>query len=207
LIRDKHTPEEIEAARKKKQKANKQSTVTYPLEIAKAFIKDAEKCADRLDAILQRFDRLSPEDTGMYMINTHAMKSALANVGENDLSTVALRLEQAAKNNDLSSVEQETHAFIAELRAVIEKLRPADNYTHAEMSTEDKLFLRESWRVIKNACLEYDKRTIKDAIAKIKEKSPPRDVIETLDTVSEHLLHSDFEEAAAIAENEANKLD
>ena len=203
LIRDRHPPETVEAARRQKKNAVKLPMASYAAELAKLFARDAGKTADTLQAILDRWNAPLEDDLALYIINVHAMKSALTNVGEADLSAVALRLEQAARERDLSVMAEETAAFIGELRAVIDKIKPKDEDAAADITDGDREFLRGQWAAIRDACLGYDKRTAKNALGELKKKAWPRAVKETLDAVSEHLLYSDFEEAAAVAGREA----
>jgi hypothetical protein len=51
---------------------------------------------------------------------------------------------------------------------------------------------------IKGACVEYDIDAAMAALAELKQKPWPGKYGELLDTISEHLLHSDFDEAEAV---------
>jgi HPt (histidine-containing phosphotransfer) domain-containing protein len=206
LIRDRHPPGVVEAARRQKQNAVKLPAASYALELAKLFIRDAEKTIFTLESILARWNAPLDDDLTLYTVSVHSMKSALANIGEPDLSATALRLEQAGRERDLTVMSEETAAFVADLRAVVEKVRPKEEESAAELTDKDKAFLREQWLIIQKACGAYQKKTAKDALNALKERIWPRAVKEALDTVSEHLLHSDFEEAAAIAEREKEKM-
>jgi hypothetical protein len=57
------------------------------------------------------------------------MKSALANVGELRLSSVAREFEQFGKNKDITIILSETPSFISSLKDVIEKIKE----THEDM--------------------------------------------------------------------------
>jgi signal transduction histidine kinase/DNA-binding response OmpR family regulator len=206
LVRDRHPPDVVEAARRQKRNAVKLPAATYANELAKLFAKDAGNTADTLEAILNRWDAPRDDDLTLYTINVHSMKSALANIGESNLSATALRLEQAARERRLDVMKNETPAFIGHLRAVIEKVRPEEEDYHVELTGDDRIFLREKWLAIQNACHSYDKNAAKLALNALKQKPLPRMIKETIDTVFEHLLHSDFEEAAAIAEREAGNI-
>jgi hypothetical protein len=54
--------------------------------------------------------------------------------------------------------------------------------------------------VIQAACVTDDKKTVKDALAELMQKRWSRQTREQLNTIAEHVLHSDFEEAAGVAE-------
>jgi hypoxanthine phosphoribosyltransferase len=53
---------------------------------------------------------------------------------------------------------------------------------------------------IKEASAEYDVDTAMAALAELKQKQLPKEYDEMLDTIAIHLLHSEFNEAAAVCE-------
>ncbi|MDR0487695.1 MAG: response regulator, partial [Treponema sp.] len=201
LIRDKQPPEVIETARRvraeqeKKRGADKEQRQPGP-QLAEIFARDAEKAAAVLEEVAKN-DYRGVSGTQMYIINIHAMKSALANIGESELSAAALRLEQAGRDGDNDIISAETPAFLEALRAVIEKNRPKDDTGDNEDA--DAAYLREKLLVIQEACAEYDKKTAKDILNEIRERTWSRRTKGLLTAISEHLLHSEFDEAAKIA--------
>jgi HPt (histidine-containing phosphotransfer) domain-containing protein len=142
----------------------------------------------------------------MYIINVHAMKSALANIGETELSAVALRLEQAGRENGIGVIKAETGAFIDKLRAVIARIKPKDADNGPSEDTEEALaLLREKLIVIREACAAFEKKTAKNTLNELKEKTWSRNIRELLNKISEHLLHSEFDNAAALADEHIKK--
>jgi signal transduction histidine kinase/DNA-binding response OmpR family regulator len=203
LIRDRHSKSVVESARKQKSDSAKLPPVPYTAELAQMFARDAELAADTLQAVLGRLYAPLDGDLTLYTVNIHALKSILANAGEAELSDAALRLEKASLAGELNVIAEETESFLAGLQAVIKKLRCKEEYGEFELSDDDKQFLSEQWAILRSACLTYDKRLAKETLRGMRGRKLPRKVMDTLDAVSEHLLHSDFEEAAAIAEREA----
>jgi signal transduction histidine kinase/DNA-binding response OmpR family regulator/ABC-type amino acid transport substrate-binding protein len=92
---------------------NKQSQIDP--ELAKIFVRDAEKAM----TILQSYENY---DLQMYILNAHALKSALANIGETKLSDFARDLETAGKDKNTAFISDKTPAFLSELQAVVDKL-------------------------------------------------------------------------------------
>ena len=204
LIRDKQPPEVIEKARREKVEQEKQAANKVQLsigsELAQIFAKDAEKAVKILEISLNN-NYCRNSDVQMFIINVHAMKSALANIGELELSAAAMQLEQAAREGDIDVMAAETPGFLDALRAVIEKIKPKeDDETTVEDSDELRAYLCEKLLVIREACAEYNKKTTKDALSELKEKTWPHQTKELLNTLSEHILHSEFDEAAALAD-------
>jgi CheY-like chemotaxis protein len=168
-------------------------------ELAKIFTRDAEKAA----AVLETADCYNSGDLQMFIINVHSMKSALANIGEADLSAVALKLEQAGRGGDIDAITAGKPLFLEALRAVIERVKPKNEESETVIeSAEDKAYLRERMLVIREACGSYDKKTVKSALASLKEKKWSPRTNELLDNLSELVLHSEFDEIAALAGGE-----
>jgi signal transduction histidine kinase/DNA-binding response OmpR family regulator len=202
LIRDKQPPEVLEAARRQKGSHVDGGQALQPSEnrqFAAIFARDATRAATALETIhINQYRR--DDDMHMFVINVHSMKSALANIGETELAAVAAKLEQAGRSQEIAVMTAETPAFLGALRAVVEKIRPDEEAGNGEATDEDPAYLREKLSVIQTACATYDKKAVKDALAELMQKAWSHQTREQLDTIAEHLLHSDFEEAAGVAE-------
>jgi len=171
--------------------------------LAAIFARDAEKAIARLDAIYVNGFRRN-EDIRQYVIDVHAMKSALANIGETGLSAKAFNLEQAGKAEDKAVMMSDTPVFLEELRKVVEKNKRKANANDTavkEDSREALAFLKEKLPIIQKACEEYDEVSAATALSELKQIGWSSSVEELLEAISEHLLHSDFEEAAALAKD------
>jgi PAS domain S-box-containing protein len=207
LIRDRYPAETVEAARQFKNNMEKssRSKPSSDPQIAKIFTRDAEKVLAVLETISAN-NYSGSDDMRKYIINIHSMKSALANIGEAELSAVARKLEEAGHERDTSVMSEKTPAFMTALRDVMEKLKPKESGKEAsyDISDDDRAYLQEKLAAIQEACAEYNKKTAKDALAQLRQKTWPRPVRELLEKISEHLLHSEFAEAANLAENYRN---
>jgi len=207
LIRDKQPPEVIEDARKKKdsQYADRAYNGSADSRLAEVFVRDAEKAAGILEAIYAN-NFHSADDMHDFIINIHSMKSALANVGERDLSLAALGLEQAGREQNIDMIVSKLPQFIASLYKVIEKFKLEEAGTEEETGAYDSAdisYLHEKLLVIETACASLDKKTAKEALAELKDMRWTKEIRDKFSSIDEHLLHSDFEEAAAIAKETA----
>jgi signal transduction histidine kinase/CheY-like chemotaxis protein len=205
LIRDRYPAETVEAARKLGNNRTKNDGVSSQpsaaSEIEKFFTKDAQKAVGILEAIMKK-DDLTDDDIQSYIINVHSMKSALANIGEAELSSAAGKLEEAGRQRSLKLISEETHSFLAALSEIISiKNSGKDDIYNENIQEEDKLYLFEKLTVIQESCVEYDKKAAKTALAQLQQKKWPRQTGELLDKISEYLLHSEFTEAANLAED------
>jgi flagellar biosynthesis regulator FlbT len=111
-------------------------------------------------------------------------------------------LEEAGREQVFSVMSKETPAFLNALREVIIKIKPKEDDGGADgIKDDDLIYLREKLALIQEACAEYDKKTFKKTLAQLREKTWPSNVRELLDSISEHLLHSEFDEAAKLVED------
>jgi len=200
-IRDKQPKEIIEATRKQagiekpisKDKKTEQSEIDP--EFAKIFVRDADRSLIVLEEIMAKGVPISHDDLRTYVIHTHGMKSALANIGKMDLSAVALKLEERGREEELEVIATDTPEFLANLRAFVETIRPAEpDEETVDAADEDTSFLHEKLQAIKSACEEFDESAGEDALAALGEKPWTRQTKTWIDKISEHLLHSDFDE-------------
>jgi CheY-like chemotaxis protein len=199
LIRDTMPPEAREAARRHKSAAGgNELRPALDQHLAKIFVRDAEKAIAVLEAIyIHRCRR--DDDMHMFVVNIHAMKSALASVGEQELSAMAFSLEVAGHAENIAVMLNDTPAFLKALRAFIEKITPREEDKYGEPTIEEQASLRAKLLVILAACLTLEKKAAKKALAELQSKKWSRQTREQIDTMAEHLLHSDFEEIAGIA--------
>jgi signal transduction histidine kinase/CheY-like chemotaxis protein len=201
FIRDKQPHEVIEAARREQRKTAQEINDTR--EVEKFFVLDAEKAIKALEEICPKLSAADAAVIDSYVTAVHGMKSALANVGETEMSAAALKLEQAGRERDIALITEKTPAFTGALRVLIDKYKPAENSETTEISGEDTVYLRGKLLDIKQAGEKFDITAARNALNDLKRKTWPRPVNAVLDEISVHLLHSAFKKAAAAAENAA----
>jgi PAS domain S-box-containing protein len=197
FVRDKQPPEIIAAAnRNEGSQENKGGRVYTREQLAEIFVRDASRLAKTLEEI-QKTKTYGDEEIRAYTITTHALKSALTNVGETDLSAVASGLENAGRTNDTAVMTAETRAFLDDLRAVIEKNTPRQEgggeSADLRSVVEDRAYLREKLLAIKKACEVYDRKTIRQDIMDLRQREWSKETKELLAAMDENLLNGDFE--------------
>ena len=82
----------------------------------------AAECSERSDRMKVS---LKNEDVHSYEIDSHTIKSSMANIGMMEFSERAKKHEYAAKDNDISFINEDGEAFIAEYINICNKL---ENY-------------------------------------------------------------------------------
>jgi CheY-like chemotaxis protein/HPt (histidine-containing phosphotransfer) domain-containing protein len=199
FVRDRQPPEVVEAARA----ASAGGVVSgggppqADPEVAKVFTHDAEKAI----AVLQGYEArgsYGSDNLQAYILNVHALKSALANIGETELSGIAKELEQAGRDGNTAFISKETPAFLGGMVALVEKLKSGKAEDSGEITGEDRAYLGKTLLAIREACAGYDIDAAAAVLAEIKQKPWPGEYGGLIDTISGHLLHSDFDEAGAV---------
>ena len=200
LIRDKMPPEVIKAAREQKEQLfNRLKKPTVDKQLAEYFIHDAEKTAKALEALYNN-ECKSEDDISQFIINVHSMKSALANIGETNLSETASKLEQAGRDRNVKRILSDIPAFLDMLSVVTQKLESQCRTDETKNINGNTVLLREKLNAIKAECLNYNKKAAKDLLAELRQKSWPGETDGLLGKLAELLLHSEFDEAVKVIE-------
>ena len=204
FIRGKQAPEVIKSTRQQTCKAGKEEELQerpakagVDSEIMEYFLRDAGKSMTVLKAITER-EIYGENDKLLYVTYIHGIKSSLANIGQMELSAIALKLEMSARAGDLELISSKTGAFLDSLKILVDEMTPQEEAKDSEITDEDLLFLHKKLLVIKTACEEYDEVTADNIIAKLREKRWPGPVKNLLSSTAGHLLRGYYEEAADI---------
>jgi len=205
LIRDKQPAEVVEAAQKEKIELDKkqkpgQGHHEIDSQLALIFARDAQKAIESIKTSMKS-SLSSEEDLHMYIINVHAMKSALANIKANELSSIAFRLERAGREKNINVILSETDDFLKKLEIVVTeiKVKHQENVT-TEDTEETLILLKEKLQIIKESCAAMDKKTAKNALNELREKTWSLKTGELINSITEHLLHSEFDEVSALVD-------
>jgi CheY-like chemotaxis protein/HPt (histidine-containing phosphotransfer) domain-containing protein len=207
LIRDKYPPEVVEAAQKQKENLylSKMQNKTIDPQLAEFFVRDAKKAIAIMESIYLNKCRRA-DDISLLIINIHGMKSALANIGEKELSEEALKLEMIAREYNTKLIMTEIPSFFEKLYIVIKKFESMEETQIKAEDASDNVFLKEKLLAVKTACESLDKKTAKNILSEIRKKTWTQPVNEKLADFAEYLLHSDFDEAAKAIDNYVKQL-
>ena len=200
FIRNRKPPEVVEAARREMDTSNTYDDVTAQ-SLQKIIALDAKNAIKVLENLNEKIRDLNDADISLYITTVHGMKSALANIKENELSDFALKLEKAGNERNFDIMSNETSAFINALQSLVKKLTLCEDGDNMEITDEDMVFLREKLIEIKAACAVFDKRAVKTAMNDLKQKTWSSRINPVLDDITLHILHSAFKKAADAAEN------
>jgi len=215
LIRNKKPPEIVEAARQEmaQLKKNQESAQQQPpkthidSELKKAAIHDIENVLAVLGDKLPRIST-GKADLGLYATTVHGMKSALANIGEVQLSAIALKLEHAAKNNETDTLLDETPDFMKSLYSLLDKLNKRDTDESSdvpqEISSDDEVFLKDNLNAIRTACENLVLKDAKKALIELKKKKWPRQINDIIDEISLYLIRGEYLKVVSVVNSTAN---
>jgi len=204
FIHDRQALEVIEAAKTRYPMQEDANTAVMD-RLKHSFLIDAKKSVSILESLLLR-EKMDSAAYKMYIIKTHAMKSALFNVGCTELSRKAAALEEAGQNEDDYTIRKLTPPFLDYVREIIQKFSQ-DNSDNTPESVDDPIFLRERLLALSDACEAYDIRTMNNLLNELKGKPASRRTKILLDNIEDCLILSEFEDTARIAREAAGMLE
>jgi len=178
---------------------SRKETLRQDSDLIKFFLLDAKKAVNVLEDMSDKMNNVGDSELKSYIVIVHGMKSALANIGEDELSKAALKLELAGRERNFAVMSGGTPVFIDALRSIIEKLKP-ENDNDVELSNEDLAFLQEKLHSIKTACMTFNNALVKAELNALRQKVWPKNIDTVLEELAVHILHSKFNEAVASAE-------
>ena len=159
--------------------------------LRKAFIRDAEK------AVATLRESAASGDNKSFITTVHGMKSALASIGESDLSRVAAELEEAAINGSTDFVLANGENFALSLENILISISPEDSPEAAEGISEDTEFLAHQLNAIMAACDDYNDEAAFAALDLLKERQWKKETAGALEDIRDLLfLDSNFELAS-----------
>jgi len=120
--------------------------------LLQAFGRDAKK------AITTIRESLEVSDVNALASVFHAMKSALANIGETEKSEAAHLLERAGLNGDMDYIFANVEAFILILQSLIPTVNAEINAV-SDTDSEDIEFVKRHLSAAKLACNNYDDKS------------------------------------------------
>jgi CheY-like chemotaxis protein len=189
-IRDKQAPELLVEARiemvKSLDEKRRQRKETVNAGLVAMFIRDAERA-------IRAMETYTKDNLEDYVINLHAMKSALGIMRETALSEWAMSLEEAGRAADMQVIDKETPVFIRALKDVVQKLSPGKSGAPLSVSDEEKAFMQEKMANVRVAAEIFEKKTVKDLLMQVKERRWPDEIKEILEDMTRNLLHSNFD--------------
>ncbi|MCL2084062.1 MAG: ATP-binding protein [Oscillospiraceae bacterium] len=188
------------AVKYKPQAAAAPQTPKVSPKLLEIFRRDAEK------AVTVLRETVRDGDLSLFVTTVHAMKSALANIGERKKSGLAAELESAGLKGDAEYIAANSEPFVQALEALIESLSPPEAEADDNV-LENTAYLSEQLEAVRAACDDYDDTAAYDALDRLKDMKWKKETSAALEAIRDALfLHSDFENAAERARLFMEKL-
>jgi len=193
MIRNKQSPEIIEAARQENRVLEASENSAHGSELFAIFTRDARKSLPFFKRILEDMAAATDDDLRLLTIKAHAMKSALANIGELKASEHAAALEKSANDRNKNAILREAQVFTVSLESIIAK---TEANASAEPDTdEDPEYLRKQLQIISEACTNYNVQAADIALESLQKMSWTKETKALIDQINEDLLRGEFDVA------------
>jgi CheY-like chemotaxis protein/HPt (histidine-containing phosphotransfer) domain-containing protein len=161
--------------------------------VLSTYYKDAQERLNQLE------EELEKETLPALVTNIHALKSASAAIGAEDISVEAARLELAGKDEDIEFIRKNIIRFRERLTKLIERIKIAlelyekkkKKVTPLEGVSSFPLLLRE----LEDALISQKTESIDDALNKIYQEPLDNITKGVLDKVSDDVLMAEFDSA------------
>jgi len=163
--------------------SGKKSPLLSNPRFARAFTRDANK------AIAALQEAFAEKDIKKLTSTFHAMKSALAGVGELENSEYAFKLERAGTNGDMELVASEVENFIQMLRDLLPEETAGDGTSG--VVEEDTAAVKKQLEAIRTACDNYFDIEVIDGEFKSLLEKPMKSATKEFVTRIRDLLYSD----------------
>jgi len=167
-----------------------------------SFVYDARIAIDSIEPLMEQ-QQWSDDAFNTFIIQTHGIKSALANIGQLPFSELARVLEQAGKDRDVSIIKALAPGFLDELKELAASISPKGFNGLTDDDPEDlPLQLLE----IGEACKLYDVKRAEGILEALNSRACSEETSKLLKEISMRLLRGDFFKAIELAEQASRKL-
>jgi PAS domain S-box-containing protein len=182
----------IEGLNVKKGIAISTGSLEYYMETLTTFYEDG---LERIGALRECLDN---GDISLYTTYIHALKSAAASVGAEDLSDLAAGLEAAAKRENLTFIKTHSEDFITELELMLERIKNAvlkNNGSRDAGEDSEDTGIAEELAVLMKALEDMDAGAINQTLATLQKAARSERDSEAVRSISAKILVSEYEEA------------
>ena len=175
-------------------------------ELRRTFLADANKSKNTLESLMQilEADNLEAAVFKLYVIQTHAVKSALRNIGCTELAETADFLETAGRMSDLEKIRSTTNVFLSNLSKIITLITEVKDMETDE--NEDRKAVAKLLFSIAAACEAYNIQLTRDLLREIKRIPLSESTKDVISKIENHLFLSDDDEAGNLAKLTAEKM-
>jgi HPt (histidine-containing phosphotransfer) domain-containing protein len=164
---------------------------------------------DGLEKIGAIMASLESGDLRLFSIHVHALKSACANMGADELSGAAKALELAAERGDSQYVDANAAAFVSSLRLVLERINSAlIEYNEGKKGgagEPDGAALASGLAELKAAIGSMDAAGMNSAVKNLQKLALPEDISAAAARIHDSILMAEYDEALRLIDALSNK--
>jgi PAS domain S-box-containing protein len=193
-------PVEIEGINAKKGMALSAGSREYYIEALSAFIEDG---TERVKTLAEY---LASNDIEAYTTCVHALKSASENIGADKISKFAYTLELAAKEEDLTFINKRTGEFLAELNALLDRIKKALTVNGSQNGSLDSReivsagHLKAELSKLADALKAMDAGAINSVIGTLQKNAGDERLAGIIRSIAAKILMSEYDEAAELVQ-------
>ena len=181
-------------------------TIGYFYETLASFHSDV---AERLDLIREC---VFTRDLSRYTTFVHAIRSASANIGANELSRLAHDLENAGVKKDWDYITHRTDNFLTALQQLSSNIQTAlvsyDKGEDDDLSDSDRdNKIREGLGSLKSAIDIFDIVTVNNTVDELLKIARKEDEKKNIRDISQHILMFEYDKALNIIDSMFQKVD
>ena len=157
-------------------------------ETLRMYVEEIPDYAVRLDEMYIKGDWEN------YTINIHALKSSSRLIGENELASLAEKLEHAGDSLDIDFIREHHDEFMDWYRSLSDKYAPEAITDSANGPEIDGNQLQDAFHTIKELSGMYDYESIEDIFKQLSEYSIPDDMKKEYDRLYQAFRRVDWDE-------------
>ncbi|MCL2019638.1 MAG: ATP-binding protein [Oscillospiraceae bacterium] len=175
----------------------------YYIETLSTFVEDGTERIEQLKEFLKNNDMQS------YTTCVHALKSAAASVGADELSGFAYTMELAAKQEDLSFIKARNDDFLTELDALLGRIKKAisaHGTKRGNKGSADGELLKAELEKLTDALEEMNAGAINAAVGTLQKITRTDRFSGMVRNISTKILMSEYEEAIELIEELLNEV-
>jgi len=164
------------------------------IEILHSFYRDGT------EKIQQLKECLETENLPLYVIYVHALKSASAIVGAEQISKTAEELEKAGRHGDSVFIHARNAALIVDLEILLHKIYTvlSEEEGKTRASFTDKELLKTGLSALKTALNSFNSAEINKSAELLRDFTQAVDVGDTVRTILEKRLTGEYDEAVSM---------
>jgi CheY-like chemotaxis protein len=162
---------------------------------------------DGMEKINEISGSLDKGNLDMYTIHVHALKSAAANIGADELSEDAAALEQAGEIRDKEYIALHTPGFLAMLETILNSIMDFLAREEGDAGSCDMEGIKSELAILKGALETFDAGTINKTVDTLGDMARAGAIKKSVQGISEKILIGEYKEALAAIQTLLNEGD